>query len=248
MNEGPTEVSVSASSSLLLGASRIRPEDGPLFVLAVLLVLMLVAVERGIRRWRVRRWKKAPERGRTSEASCNKSDSHDTECAAPVVWQGCDRDGLPVSVTVHQPAGLIQFQNCVVRRWFLMGWLQPDFYCTLSDLRCFHQCLMKHETAVALKTDVGRVTVRFVSGDLQALMQLLSDVVPGGHRRFHEDHPAAILLMILVGLGVFLLSAVCIPDRNMPKSPMGMLIALGLIVMATRQLIAAWTGRRNSIP
>lgn len=136
-----------------------------------------------------------------------------TFSAKSVVCRASNERGKPVSVIVDRGAGMIHFQNCAILKVFWLGSPLPWFSCSLSDLRCFHESPVKGGRALVIKTGFGKVTV-LVGCDLasfQALFEVMQEVIPGGHRRFHEDHPLAILRYVVAGGSAAALAGVLVP-------------------------------------
>lgn len=168
-----------------------------------------------------------------------------TFSAKSVVWRASSERGKPVSVIVDRTAGMIHFQNCAILQVFWLGSPLPWFSCSLSDLRCFHESPVKGGRALVIKTGFGKVTV-FVRCDLasfQALFGVMQEVIPGGHRRFHEDHPLAILLYVVAGGSAAALAGVLVPERLNPFIGASLVLSAGVAVtLAVRQAISFWSG------
>ncbi len=166
--------------------------------------------------------------------------------ADSLVWQTDDRKGRPMSVIVDRAAGMIHLQNCAIRAPFLLGWALPWFSCSLSDIRGFHLCPTKTGSNLVIKTDIGNVTVVRLDNCFPAILQALEDVLPGGHRRFHEDHPLAILLFLLAGVSGAVLALFLIPDRLSPQTALTVVLGSGVaMTFAVRSGISFWSGRRR---
>jgi hypothetical protein len=166
--------------------------------------------------------------------------------AESLVWRATDRKGKPVSVIVDRSAGLIHFQNCAIRRSFWPGSALPWFSCSLSDLRSFHNSPVKYGNALVIKTDFGKVTV-FVLCDVasfQEFAQWMDVVIPGGHRRFHEDSLWAILLYLFAGGSAAVLALVLVPDGLSPQIVVSLVLGSGVAVTLTvHRAISFWSGR-----
>ncbi len=166
--------------------------------------------------------------------------------ADSLVWQADDRKGRPMSVIVDRAASMIHLQSCAIRAPFLLGWALPWFSCSLSDIRSFHIRPLKTGSNLVIKTDIGKVTVVRLDNCLPAILQTLDDAIPGGHRRFHEDHPLAILLFLLAGFSGAVLALFLIPDRLSPQTALTVVLGSGVaMTLAVRWAISFWSGRRR---
>ncbi len=171
--------------------------------------------------------------------------------AESLVWRGSGLKGKPVSVVVDRAAGRIHFQNCAILfqncailRMIWLGSPLPWFSCSLSDLRSFHESPRKNLSALVIKTNFGKMTVLFVSGDFQALIQTLSDVIPGGHRRFHEDSLLGILLYVFSGGITAVLALFLVPAGLSPQIETSLVLSAGVAVtLAVHQAISFWSGK-----
>lgn len=165
--------------------------------------------------------------------------------AESVIWRASGAMVKPISVVVDRAAGLIHFQNCVLHGSFWPRPPLPWLSCSLSDVRCFHDRLVKSGNVLAIKTNFGKVTLNIsTGGDYQSLLQMMDAAIPGGRRRFHEDSFLAILLYVISGVATAVLTLALVSDRLPPKLALWLMLgSAGVVTLAVSQAISIWSGK-----
>ncbi len=166
--------------------------------------------------------------------------------AESFVWRASGGKGQSVSVIVDRSAGMIHFENCATQGSFWPGTALPWFSCSLSDLRSFHNRPVKYGSALVIKTDFGKVTVLVFCdvASFQALLQAMHDVIPGGHRRFHEDSLVAILLYVLSGGSTAVLALFLVPAGLSPLIETSLVLGAGVAVTLAVHRVISTRGRK----
>ena len=165
--------------------------------------------------------------------------------AKSLVWRASGAMVKPISVVVDRAAGMIHFQNGVLHGSFWPRPPLPWLSCSLSDVRCFHDRLVKSGNVLVIKTNFGKVTLSICTGhNYQALLQTMDAAIPGGRRRFHEDSFLALLLYVISSVVAAVITLALVSDRLPPKFALWLMLGSGVVVtLVLSQAISIWSGR-----
>jgi len=106
------------------------------------------------------------------------------------------------AVIVNRAAGLVEFRHChVPRQSMLFPKAQPDFACSISELRAVHFTpRFKNNSAfLTVVTTTGKAIIPDTGTHFSTLREWFNEAVPGNDPKFATDNPLIVVAYVLVG-------------------------------------------------